>query len=134
MKTSGFLTVCFQINCHLKLKNKLPQIVKTKQDIIDLKLEKTQQQRNSSDCGIFAIAFATDLCYGIDPSKCSHGDGQELRSHFLKCLQEGNIKPFPSKLISNKTETFAANSQNLLQMPTSIHFRTLEKERSNRKN
>jgi len=28
MKTSGFLTVCFQINCHLKLKNKLPQLSK----------------------------------------------------------------------------------------------------------
>jgi len=30
--------------------------------------EKTQQQTNSIDCGIYAIAFATDLSYGYDPA------------------------------------------------------------------
>ncbi|CAH3124470.1 unnamed protein product, partial [Pocillopora meandrina] len=26
-----------------------------------------QKQTNSNDCGLFALAFATDLCHGLDP-------------------------------------------------------------------
>ena len=29
--------------------------------------EKVQKQVGSSDCGLFALAFATDLCHGLDP-------------------------------------------------------------------
>jgi len=60
-------------------------------------LEKTQQQENNTDCGLYAIAFATDLCHGIDPVGLLYAAGSELRCHFLKCLQEGCLTPFPSK-------------------------------------
>ena len=30
--------------------------------------EKVQRQMNSSDCGLYALAFATDLRHGIDPA------------------------------------------------------------------
>ena len=50
-----------------EVKKQIASIVQTKHNQIELKLEKTQQQQNATDCGIFAIAFATDLCHGIDP-------------------------------------------------------------------
>ena len=92
----------FSNKLSFEVKKQIASIIQTKQNKIDLKLEKTQQQRNSTDCGIFAIAFATDLCHGIDPARCSYSDGHELRSHFLKCLQEGSINPFPSKPIAKR--------------------------------
>jgi len=68
-----------------EVKKQIVSIVQTKHNQIELKLEKTQQQQNTTDCGIFAIAFATDLCHGIDPARCNYSNGHELRCHFLKC-------------------------------------------------
>ena len=39
---------------------------------------------------------------GLGPAKCSYSVGHELRSHFFKCLQKRNIKPFPSKPIAKR--------------------------------
>ena len=64
---------------------------------ITLKFHKTQYQNkhDSSNCGVFAVAFATDLAYGRNPSK--HLYNQDLlRSHFRKCLCEQKMTPFPS--------------------------------------
>ena len=85
-----------------EVKKQIASIVQTKHNQIELKLEKTQQQQNATDCGIFAIAFATDLCHGIDPVRCNYSDGNELRHHFLKCLQEGIISPFPKQSIAKR--------------------------------
>ena len=57
--------------------------------------EKVQKQTNTNDCGLFALAFATDLCHGIDPvSQCY--DPQHMREHYVHCLdsQKGT---FPYK-------------------------------------
>jgi len=78
----------------------IASIINTKNSKIDFILEKTQQQKNSRECGIFAIAFATDLCYGIDPVGCKYGDGKLLKKHFLNCLQEGCISPFLSQSVA----------------------------------
>ena len=43
-------------------------IVKSKSHQISLFLEKVQSQKNSIDCGVYAIAFVTDLCHGINPA------------------------------------------------------------------
>ena len=59
---------------------------------ITLKVEKTQFQKGGSDCGLFAIAFATDLCHGNNPGQL------ELRSHLLECLRLKKMTPFPSQL------------------------------------
>ena len=89
----------FVNNLSFEVKKQIASIVQTKHNQIELKLEKTQQQQNATDCSIFAVAFATDLCHGIDPAKCNYSDGHELWHHFLKCLQEGFISPFPAKTI-----------------------------------
>ena len=41
-----------------------------------------QRQVGGSDCGLFALAFATALCSGLDPFACSYKQMQ-MRSHLL---------------------------------------------------
>lgn len=55
-----------------------------------------QMQCGMSDCGLFAIAMATDLCYGLDPfRKCYCQD--QMRQHLKKCFDQFSITPFPTK-------------------------------------
>ena len=53
-----------------------------------------QAQQNGNDCGLFAIANATALCNGIDPSLVlwRHND---MRQHYLKCIENGKLEMFP---------------------------------------
>lgn len=52
-----------------------------------------QQQSNGSDCGILAIAFATCLVFGIDPSHISF-DVPFMRPHLAACLRNKKISLF----------------------------------------
>ena len=54
-----------------------------------------QQQTNSSDCGVFAIAFATCLVFGQDPSEVTF-DIPRMRPHLIGCLQSGSMHLFPT--------------------------------------
>ena len=60
-----------------------------------LHVTSVQQQNNSVDCGLYAIAFATSLCYGHDPESIVF-DHSLMRSHLIKCIQDGDMTPFPS--------------------------------------
>ena len=67
------------------------------------------QQGNGYDCGAFAIAFATSLAYGEDPSKLSY-DTKQLRNHLRACMESNRLTPFPStKCAGNRSrrETMA---------------------------
>lgn len=60
-------------------------------DIINM-----QTQENNDDCGLFAIASATELAYGKDPCTCDW-DCFKMRQHLLNCLEANSISPFPTK-------------------------------------
>ena len=51
-------------------------------------------QPNSSDCGVFAIACATELTYGFDPAKCCW-EVPLMRQHLLSCLEARKMSRFP---------------------------------------
>ena len=53
-----------------------------------------QQQRNGSDCGVFAAAFATALVHGVLPSLLEF-DTTKLRKHLCECLKAGKLEMFP---------------------------------------
>ena len=53
-----------------------------------------QQQEGSDDCGLFAIAFATSLCFGQDPCYTSYYQAR-MRNHLRECLIGKRISPFP---------------------------------------
>ena len=46
------------------------------------------------DCGVIAIAFATDLCHGLDPVAVTY-DQEKMRQHLLTCLENKKLEPFP---------------------------------------
>ena len=52
------------------------------------------RQSNSSDCGVLDIAFAYDVCSGIDLCKRKY-DHKSIRSHLAKCLVDCNLSSSP---------------------------------------
>ena len=54
-----------------------------------------QQQLNGFDCGVYAIAYATDIAFDRDPASLSY-DQQEMRKHLLRCQQKGDLEAFPN--------------------------------------
>lgn len=60
---------------------------------------KLQHQRGSKDCGLFAIAVATDLCHSQDPS-AKHWEQGQMQIHLICCLENGRMYPFPETLLT----------------------------------
>ena len=54
-----------------------------------------QQQTNGSDCGLFAIAFATSLVLGSIPQDMTF-DIAKMHPHLEACLRVGSMTQFPS--------------------------------------
>lgn len=54
-----------------------------------------QQQLNGSDCGVFAIAIATCLMYGQNPSQAFFNITR-MRPHLFKCLKAHAMELFPT--------------------------------------
>ena len=68
-----------------------------------------QQQPNAIDCGLFAIAFATDLLYGNSPSNVSY-EHEKMRQHLFICLQQDLFTLFPRvSADACKTRSFTYN-------------------------
>jgi hypothetical protein len=63
-------------------------------DKIIVDVSQFQRQRNESDCGLFAVAAMVALAHGSDPSKLIW-DLRTLRSHFVECLDQSQMTPFP---------------------------------------
>ena len=74
----------------------IASIVKSRSHKIQILLEKVQCQKNAVDCGIYAVAFLTDLCHRLDPASCQYASSKELRQHLIECFEEGRMSPFPS--------------------------------------
>ena len=49
-----------------------------------------QSQVGSSDCGAFALAFASAIAKGDDPSQYTY-DQMQMRDHLHRCLSRGNF-------------------------------------------
>ena len=55
-----------------------------------------QQQGNGYDCGIFAIAFATDIAYNHKPEQRTYNQSV-MRKHLLAQLENETMTPFPQQ-------------------------------------
>ena len=64
-----------------------------KEKKLAVELPPVQIQRGV-DCGLFAIAFATDIAEGNDPSFISYNQDL-MREHLLHCLERQRFTPFP---------------------------------------
>ena len=53
-------------------------------------------QNGSSDCGLYAVVFATSIAFGEDPTTLRF-QPESMRQHLFKCLQAGKMEPFPHR-------------------------------------
>ena len=58
------------------------------------------KQQRSCDCGIFTLAYATELANGFDPSNFIF-DQSKMRDHLSNCLKNNRLTCFPKTLILN---------------------------------
>ena len=63
-------------------------------DKILFKVYFVQQQKGTTDCGLFAAAFATAICFGHDPTLLNF-DQDSMRRHFKQCITSKNAEMFP---------------------------------------
>lgn len=73
---------------------------------IDCVIESVHKQSDEMMCGLFAIAFAVDLCLNTDPKQQVYDESQ-MRSHLYMCLQNNSFQAFP-KLESTRPDNFRA--------------------------
>ena len=78
----------------LSVKQDICQFMKPKSDTIRFDLMNIQSQPNSYDCGVFAIACATELVHGCEPVLCNW-DISKMREHLLVSLEMGYLDRFP---------------------------------------
>ena len=53
-----------------------------------------QQQEGLHDCGVFAIAYALEVCLNRRPEFANFNQPL-MRQHLIKCLNEKHFEPFP---------------------------------------
>ena len=66
-----------------------------------------QQQDNSVDCGVFAIAFSTNYCFAGRKSILeAEFNLLKMRQHLLTCLENMELVPFPKirRKLNNNNE------------------------------
>ena len=85
---------------HISYRNKeqVASLLFTERSTIEIKFMNVQIQYDSSDCGLFAVAFATSLCEDIDPTTCIYRQ-PNMQRHFLACIDNGEMKEFPTARI-----------------------------------
>jgi len=62
---------------------------------LQIKLLKSQRQVGSTDCGLFSIANATAIAFGVNPGKLRLQQ-DSMRAHLVNCLKRKEITPFPT--------------------------------------
>ena len=85
----------------LRTKEQIAAIICTQAKKIILEFPAVQSQRGSSDCGLFALAFATSLCLGLQTNYIQH----TLRSHLLDCFTQRLISAFSRTTRKKKVTT-----------------------------
>ena len=58
------------------------------------KVNVQQQLFGTSDRGLFAVAYATEVCHGRDPAKANFNQSL-MKDYLLDCLEAGSIQRFP---------------------------------------
>ena len=71
----------------------IASLLATQQPTIKVKFMDVQMQSGTSDCGLFAIAYATALSLGLPPGMFQFEQSQ-MRSHLQNCLEKGKMMMF----------------------------------------
>ena len=86
-------------------KESIATIMNSQSHCLYLQFPEVQQQTDCSSCGLFALAYAFDVCDGIDPSMVEYSQ-VNLRSHFLSFLKKKSISSFGCGDVLYKPKSF----------------------------
>ena len=64
------------------------------QSFLNIETLSVQQQDGRYECGVFAIAYATDVCFRNNPEEIYY-DQRKMRHHLKTCLQASAFRVFP---------------------------------------
>ena len=81
----------------------IARMVKCEDEELMVKLMPVQHQNKGNDCGLFTLAFATDIAEGVDPSE-RYYDEKALRNHLLQCFRNNEINQFPQEDMSVRSK------------------------------
>ena len=76
------------IVCHttsMTLRKQGAAVIQTSAELITLEHIQVQRQIERSDCSLFAVAFATTLCYGNNPHDINY-EQSKMRQHLITLL------------------------------------------------
>lgn len=76
-----------------------------------LQKQAVQKQNNDFDCGLFALAYLTNICFGKDPLDYEFVQ-DKMRDHYLQCAKKGKATIFPGSNVprrKNKNEYISLN-------------------------
>ena len=79
----------------LNCKKQICSFLKPRQKVLKFCFVNMQSQTDSSSCGLFAIAVATAITYGKDPSRCKW-DVTSMRQHLLYSFENQKLEEFPT--------------------------------------
>ena len=72
----------------------ISNLICTQNSSIRLSFVDVVRQSGISDCGVFAVAYTTSLCFEVSPSK-PFFQQTSMREHIYECLEEGKFTMFP---------------------------------------
>lgn len=102
--------LCSKSRLPVKTTKDIASLLHVSSDVIDIRVPQSRIQQGSNDCGLFALATATSLCYGIPPCKVLW-EQSKMRSHLKSCFQSSKMTPFPG---SQKEATPTGSEEPLL--------------------
>ena len=88
------LPACMTKAALAKLNEQIAAILHTSDRDFEVRLIDVQHQSGSSDCSLFAVAFAQVLCAGLDPHLTTF-DQKSMREHLFSSFEDGELLPFP---------------------------------------
>ena len=81
-------------NCDNETEHVIANLFQCGPNKVTVKLAHSQKQSDSSDCGVYAIAFATAVVNGLNPSRLRFKQ-EVMRSHLVNYFIKKHISPFP---------------------------------------
>lgn len=84
------------IDLPVKAKEQIAALICCPDKYFLLEFQSVSKQRGGSDCGLFSIAFATAICFKINPVAVDFKQ-EDLRGHLFMCLEDRKMVPFPSR-------------------------------------
>ncbi|XP_022100265.1 uncharacterized protein LOC110984395 [Acanthaster planci] len=81
---------------------------------LEVRLPRMHRQRGSSDCGVFALAYATEVAFQGNPELVVY-EQRRLRQHLQECLEFREMRPFPKKACKERTAREIGDRMQIVQ-------------------